>query len=99
MSLRDKCREVFTKGFGPEVLCHILVDLCHFGETLSPDNKAMIGEYNIGVTLLADIGVFGPGMLGGVINTLCKIIPEKEEEENEKDLAGGLYRGLMSDGE
>jgi hypothetical protein len=55
--LNAKYRLTFLNGeIGMDVLSDIL-QTCHFGQTLDPDNKAMIAEYNMGVTLLARCGV------------------------------------------
>lgn len=90
---REKYRAVFgISVYGKEVLGDIL-STCHFGCTLDPDNPAQVGEYNVGVTVLAKMGVFSAGTLNEVIEALTNIIPEKEEGKDEKafgDLGYGL---------
>lgn len=94
---RGKYRCVFAgSAVGREVLGDILT-ICHFGSTLDPDNPSQIGEHNVGVTVLAKMGVFSKGSLGEVIEALTNIIPEKEGEENEEDF-GSLNRGFDSSG-
>lgn len=61
--IRDKYRAVLTKGVGLEVLSDILA-MCHFGCTLDSSNPQQIGEYNIGVAILAKCN---KGVEGGTI--------------------------------
>ncbi len=89
---QEKYRKTFLEGFGKDVLADLL-QLCHFGETLDPDNKAQIAEYNVGVSVLANLGVFSSNTLVAVVTALGNIIPEKEEE-NEKEDIGSLSRGI-----
>lgn len=88
---QEKYRKTLLEGFGREVLADLL-QLCHFGETLDPDNKAQVAEYNVGISVLANLGVFSANTLDVVIEALGNIIPEKEEED-EKDY-GSLDRGI-----
>ncbi len=95
---RGKYRLTFNQNpITKEVLGDIL-NICHFGCTLDPGNPAQIGEYNVGVTILAKMGVFSKGTLNEVIEALTNIIPEKEGKKNEKDDFGSLDRGLESIG-
>lgn len=77
VSIQDKYRYVFTSAIGQDVLGDILV-MCHFGCTLDPDNKAQVAEQNIGVAILAKMGVFAPNTLQQVVQALCSVVPARE---------------------
>ena len=55
-NIEDKYRAVFKGEFGRAVLGDILART-HWGCTLDPDNKAQIGEFNIGIYILAQAGI------------------------------------------
>ncbi len=55
--MQAKYGMVFREGFGREVLADILLDLCHFGVTLDPDNKVQVAEYNVGMVIAKRAGV------------------------------------------
>lgn len=76
--LMAKYRLVFQSAIGQDVLADIL-GLTHFGQTLNPDNPAMIAEYNVGMAILAKMGVFSKGTKGDVVKALMVISPHKEE--------------------
>lgn len=76
--MNDKYRAVFINEMGLEVLADILRE-CHFGETLDPDNKVQVAEYNVGIMIMAKCGVFSPANLHNAIRALCSI-PIKMEE-------------------
>ena len=82
--MQDKYRAVFLQSpMGLEVLGDILQE-CHFGCTLDPDNKVEVSEHGVGVLILAKCGVFSPGTLGDVVRALASVTPmpiNKEEEE------------------
>ena len=71
----SKYRYVFSSSMGREVLSDILTK-CHFGSTLDPDNKAQIGELNIGILILAECGILGPDTKMDVVNALCNVLPK-----------------------
>lgn len=59
--LTAKYRLTFIESeIGTNVLIDIL-DACHFGCTLDPDNKVQVAEYNVGTVILAKCGIYGPG--------------------------------------
>jgi hypothetical protein len=47
--------------------------MCHFGETLDPDNKAMIAEHNVGMVFLAKCGIFRGDNFDNVVMALCSV--------------------------
>lgn len=73
----SKYRHVFSSSLGREVLADLLGE-CHFGETLDPDNKVRVAEYNIGVVILAKCGIFGDGTRMDVMNALLNVIPKSK---------------------
>lgn len=73
--LMAKYRLLFGTSLGQDILSDIL-SLTHFGETLNPDNPAMIAEYNVGVAILAKMGVFSFGTKGDVIKALQSVTPK-----------------------
>lgn len=54
--LGDKYRALFKSEFGREVLADILYR-SHWGTALDAENKQQIGEYNLGVYILARAGI------------------------------------------
>jgi hypothetical protein len=80
--LSQKYRHIFLSPIGREVLADVLA-LCHFGCTLDPDNKVQVSEYNVAVTILSNLGVFGPDrdqiVTDALINSLVSTQPKKEE--------------------
>jgi hypothetical protein len=69
-----KYKSVFINPMGLEVLSDLL-SMCHFGSTLDSSNPQQIGEYNIGVAILAKCGVFGGDRMNEIVKSLCSIIP------------------------
>ncbi len=81
---REKYRTTFLKdGVSIEVLGDIL-QLCHFGCTLDPDNRVQVAEHNVGVVILNKMGVFSQGSLMKVIGALSQVTPDDiNNNENE----------------
>lgn len=63
-------QQVLGTGPGTKVLAHIL-EMCHFGVTLNPNNPAEIAEYNLGITILA---------LSGWLKQFCLTLGIKYKE-------------------
>ncbi len=63
-------RSVLCSPMGIGVLRDILVDLCHFGQTLDPDNKVQVSEYNVGIAIISKCGDFQE-----VTRALCSVMP------------------------
>jgi len=78
--LMAKYRLTFGTAHGREILSDIL-SMTHFGGTLNPDNKAQIAEYNVGIAILAKMGVFSRGTKESVVRALVSIIPEEIPEQ------------------
>lgn len=78
--LTAKYRMVFGNAMGQEVLADIL-SMTHFGNTLNADNPQQIGEYNIGIAILAKMGVFSRGTKNQVIKALGAVTPNEKKEE------------------
>jgi hypothetical protein len=74
--LTAKYRMVFGNAMGQEVLADIL-SMTHFGQTLNPENQAQIAEYNVGVAIMAKMGIFGRGTKLDVIKALGNISPKE----------------------
>lgn len=72
--LAEKYQLIFNSPIGQEVLADILT-MTHFGETLNGDNPHQIGQYNIGVTILARMGIFAQGTKLNVLRALLAITP------------------------
>jgi hypothetical protein len=79
--LTEKYRHVFCSGVGLEVLADILT-MTHFGETLDLSNPHRIAEHNIGVAILAKMGVFSPGTKMDVIRALAAVVPNNDKKED-----------------
>jgi hypothetical protein len=76
--LMDKYRHVFLgSDIGKEVLGDIL-QVCHFGCTLDPDNKVQVSEYNVATHILSKCGIFAPGTLKDVMNALASVMPDPD---------------------
>ena len=81
--LQAKYRATFLNNpLGIDVLADIL-NLCHFGCTLNPDNPVQVSEYNLGIVILHRCGIFGDDTLMDVINALSSVAPKSKEKENE----------------
>lgn len=78
--LQEKYRHLFLSGIGVDVLTDLL-SICHFGRTLDPDNPVQISEYNVGVTILARCGIFGPNTKKAVVRALCSVNPDPREKQ------------------
>lgn len=70
--MTGKYRAVFNTPIGQEVLSDIL-SMCHFGATLDPDNKVEVSEYNVGVAILARLGIFSKASMSDVVRVMCSI--------------------------
>lgn len=78
--LMDKYRAVFCSPFGTEVLADILT-MTHFGETLDANNLHRVAEHNLGILILAKMGVFSHETKMDVIRALQSITPSKTEKQ------------------
>jgi hypothetical protein len=78
----DKYRAIFLTPMGLEVLADIL-EMCHFGCTLDPDNKVMVSEHNLGVVILSKCGIFSKGTKDSVIMALATVIPDTTTNKGE----------------
>ena len=79
--IQAKYRAVFiTSSLGKDVLADIL-QLCHFGSTLDPDNQVQVSEYNVGVAILNRCGIFAEDTLEDVIRALASVVPLDKKEE------------------
>ncbi|MFA7463198.1 MAG: hypothetical protein WCY59_08665 [Anaerovoracaceae bacterium] len=67
--LMEKYRLVFGNPVGQAVLADIL-RMTHFGETLNSSNPQQIGEYNVGIAILAKMGVLSRETQDDVIRAL-----------------------------
>jgi hypothetical protein len=77
--LEAKYRHVFNAELGREVLADLLVNFCNFGGFLDANDKAQIGAYNVGISILSRMGIFSPNTdRAAVVNSLCNT-PHKEE--------------------
>jgi len=63
--------------FGKDVLADIL-RACHFGCTLDPDDKVVVAEHNVGMVILAKLGIFSKGTEEQVIAALAAVMPPQE---------------------
>jgi hypothetical protein len=78
-----KYRELFLKtNLGREVLADIL-QMCHFGETLDPENMVRVSEYNVGVAVLHKCGILAEDTLEDVTRALANITPKNPQEDDE----------------
>lgn len=59
--LTDKYRLLFMSDVGAEVLADILVNFCHFGAYVPPENQAAVGQHNVGMAILSRLGTFNAG--------------------------------------
>ena len=85
--LTAKYRAVFVDNpVGAEVLADILT-MTHFGEMLDAGNSHRTGEYNVGIGILAKIGVFSGDTRADVIRALTRIVPK---DTGEKRKGGSL---------
>lgn len=76
--LTEKYRLVFNSPIGQEVLSDILT-MTHFGNTLNSANPQQIGEYNIGVAILAKMGIFAHDTKSDVLKSLMSVTPQTAE--------------------
>lgn len=76
--LTAKYRSLFLNSgtIGQDVLGDIM-SMAHFGCTLNADNPQQIGEYNVGVAILAKLGVFSRENKTEVIKVLGTITPKE----------------------
>ena len=74
-----KYRNLFLRSsLGKDVLWDILSE-CHFGCTLDPDNKVQVSEYNVGVMILNNLGIFSEDTGRDVIKALANVSPKETE--------------------
>jgi hypothetical protein len=78
--LTAKYRTVFGGALGQEVLADIL-SMTHFGNTLNPENQAQIAEYNVGIAILAKMGIFSIGTKNQVVKALGAVTPNEKKED------------------
>lgn len=69
--LADKFKFVLCSPMGVEVLAHILIHFCRFGMRLAKDQEE-IGRYNVGIDILATIGIFDPEKFS--IDTIRRLV-------------------------
>jgi len=79
----NKYRKVFLSPLGREVLTDILT-MCHFGKTLDSANLHQVAEYNVGVAILAKMGIFAEGTMMNLLNAMATVIPNFKEKEREE---------------
>ena len=72
--ITEKYRTIFGSPMGQEVLADILT-MTHFGETLNGDNPHQIGQFNIGMAILAKMGVFSKETKMDVVRNLMATVP------------------------
>jgi hypothetical protein len=72
--MQQHYRNVFGTPEGKIILGDLLT-ITHFGETLDPEDKAMVAEYNVGVTI---------ARMAGALDLIYPQlgIPVKEEKSN-----------------
>jgi hypothetical protein len=80
--LTEKYRSVFGTEMGREVLVDILT-MTHFGETLNADNPHRVMEYNVGVAIMAKMGIFSPGTKMQVVRALASVVPNQNKIKEE----------------
>lgn len=78
----EKYRHVLLSPMGLEVLDDLL-QLCHFGCTLDPNNQAQVAEHNLGVTILQRCGIFERGTARQVMLALSSVSPTVDEENSD----------------
>lgn len=76
--LTAKYRQVFKNQIGKDVLADIL-KMTHFGATLNSANPQQIGEYNVGIAILAKMGILSPETKEDVIRALQTVTPKIKE--------------------
>lgn len=54
--IRAKYRQIFTTKLGVDVLTDILA-MCNFGRQLDPNNPQQVAYYNVGLSILKQIGI------------------------------------------
>ena len=79
----NKYRKVLLSPLGREVLIDILT-MCHFGQTLDSANLHQIAEYNVGVAILAKLGIFAEGTMMNLLNAMATVMPNFTEKEGEE---------------
>jgi len=77
--LTAKYRMVFGNAMGQEVLADIM-SMTHFGCTLNAENPQQIGEYNVGIAIMAKMGIFSFDTKGEVIKMLQTVTPKEKKE-------------------
>ena len=76
--LMEKYRKVFGSPIGQDVLADILT-MTHFGETLDAGNLHRVAEHNLGILILAKMGVSSHETKLDVIRALQSVTPSKVE--------------------
>ncbi len=80
--LRAKYRAIFLQStWGKDVLADILIDICEFGSTLEPDDKAQVARHNVGVMILRRLGTFSEETRDDVIRALASVVPMPTKED------------------
>jgi hypothetical protein len=90
-SLTQKYRSILIENStGREVLSDILTSFCNFGCFLDPGDDKMVGEYNVGISILSRLGIFnGETKPEDVILALSRVTPAFENKP-EESLEQGL---------
>ena len=69
--ISNRYRHLFLGSqIGMQVLADIL-DMCHFGSTLDPEDKAEVTKYNLGIGILVKCGIFEGVKQFEIINALA----------------------------
>lgn len=61
-----------------QVLADIL-KICHFGCTLDMDNPHQVAEYNVGVAIMAKLGILAEDTLFDVVNALSGVTAKEKK--------------------
>lgn len=89
VSMEDKYRATLLHSpYGPEVLTDLLIHTCHFGSTLDPDNPSQIAEYNVGISLLFDLGILSEDNAYRAVESMCRSRmpePDKVQKNNKEE--------------
>jgi len=81
LNLRAKYRLLFLRStLGKDVLFDLL-QMCHFGGSLTPGDFKEVSEYNLGIMILRKLGIFSEGTGFDVMNALAKVSPKEDKKE------------------
>jgi len=79
LEMEKKYRNVLiSTSMGIDVLADILVSFCHFGCFIETDYQ--MAQHNVGVNILARIGIFSPENKENSIRTMVSALPPPKEE-------------------